>query len=92
MWICQFLSGTRDVINRAQYALDVKTKVLPVYEQIFDIEYPLPKLDTLVVRHTFVSESSLVNTLKAHDFDAGAMENWVTTSSDWYHSKLLRDL
>ena len=49
---CQVLSGTPDVITRAQYALDVKTKVLPVYEQIFDNEYPLPKLDTLVVRHT----------------------------------------
>ncbi|KAH7930860.1 hypothetical protein BV22DRAFT_1101563 [Leucogyrophana mollusca] len=46
--------------GKAQYALDVKAKVLPLYEEIFDIEYPLPKLDTLV----------------AHDFDAGAMENW----------------
>ncbi|KAG9318425.1 peptidase family M1-domain-containing protein [Chiua virens] len=52
--------GTPDVITRAQYALDVKAKVLPLYERIFDVEYPLPKLDTLV----------------AHDFDAGAMENW----------------
>ncbi|KAH7916009.1 hypothetical protein BJ138DRAFT_763827 [Hygrophoropsis aurantiaca] len=51
---------TPDVIHQAQYALDVKAKVLPLYEEIFDIEYPLPKLDTLV----------------AHDFDAGAMENW----------------
>ncbi|KIJ69473.1 hypothetical protein HYDPIDRAFT_24310 [Hydnomerulius pinastri MD-312] len=51
---------TPDVIHRAQYALDVKTMVLPIYEEIFKIEYPLPKLDTLV----------------AHDFDAGAMENW----------------
>lgn len=50
MSICQLLSGTPDVVTRAQYALDVKAKVLPVYEQIFDIEYPLPKLDTLVVR------------------------------------------
>lgn len=33
---------------------------LPVYEEIFDIPYALPKLDTLV----------------AHDFGAGAMENW----------------
>ncbi|KAG8902684.1 Aminopeptidase 2 mitochondrial, partial [Tulasnella sp. 408] len=33
---------------------------MPIYEQVFQIEYPLPKLDTLV----------------AHDFDAGAMENW----------------
>ncbi|KIK95297.1 hypothetical protein PAXRUDRAFT_140992 [Paxillus rubicundulus Ve08.2h10] len=52
--------ATPDAINQAQYALEVKAKVLPLYEQIFDIEYPLPKLDTLV----------------AHDFDAGAMENW----------------
>lgn len=51
---CRVLSGTPDVIGRAQYALDVKTKVLPVYEQIFDIEYPLPKLDTLVVRHLHI--------------------------------------
>lgn len=51
MPIYQLLSGTPDVITRAQYALDVKAKVLPVYEEIFDIEYPLPKLDTLVVRH-----------------------------------------
>ncbi|KAI6039016.1 hypothetical protein EDC04DRAFT_2879735 [Pisolithus marmoratus] len=52
--------STPDVINQTQYALEVKAKVIPHYEQIFDIEYPLPKLDTLV----------------AHDFDAGAMENW----------------
>ena len=55
------LLATPDVINQAQYALDIKQKVLPLYEQAFDIEYPLPKLDTLV----------------ANDFDAGAMENWV---------------
>ncbi|KAF8162999.1 leucyl aminopeptidase [Crassisporium funariophilum] len=51
---------TSDVIHQAQYALDVKAAVLPLYEKIFDVEYPLPKLDTLV----------------ANDFDAGAMENW----------------
>jgi aminopeptidase 2 len=51
---------TSDVIDQAQFALDVKAKVLPLYEQVFDIEYPLPKLDTLV----------------AHDFDDSAMENW----------------
>ncbi len=53
--------ATSDVIGQAQYALDIKEKALPLYEQAFDIEYPLPKLDTLV----------------ANDFDAGAMENWV---------------
>lgn len=40
---------TPDNIHQAQFALDVKRKVLPLYEQVFDIEYPLPKLDTLVV-------------------------------------------
>ncbi|KAH9964734.1 peptidase family M1-domain-containing protein [Lactifluus volemus] len=52
--------ATSDVIHQAQYALDIKQKALPLYEKAFDIEYPLPKLDTLV----------------ANDFDAGAMENW----------------
>ncbi|THH28050.1 hypothetical protein EUX98_g6135 [Antrodiella citrinella] len=51
---------TPDLIHQAQFALDVKRDVLPHYEQVFDIEYPLPKLDTFVVT----------------DFDAGAMENW----------------
>jgi aminopeptidase 2 len=41
--------ATSDVIHQAQFALDVKAKVLPLYEKIFDIEYPLPKLDTLIV-------------------------------------------
>ncbi|KAI6111482.1 hypothetical protein EV401DRAFT_1990111 [Pisolithus croceorrhizus] len=48
--------STPDVIHQTRYALEVKTKVISYYERIFDIEYPLPKLDTLV----------------AHDFDAGA--------------------
>ncbi|KAI0064927.1 hypothetical protein BV25DRAFT_1914077 [Artomyces pyxidatus] len=43
-----------------KFALDVTAKALPLYEQVFDVESPLPKLDTLV----------------ASDFDAGAMENW----------------
>ena len=47
-------------IKQAQFGLDIKKWALPIYEEIFDIPYALPKLDTLV----------------AHDFDAGAMENW----------------
>ncbi|GAW03490.1 leucyl aminopeptidase [Lentinula edodes] len=47
-------------IHQAKYTLGVTAKVLPVYEQVFDIEYPLPKLDTLVIE----------------DMDAYAMENW----------------
>ncbi|KAK8869616.1 hypothetical protein IAR55_000183 [Kwoniella newhampshirensis] len=52
--------ATKNLIKQAQFALDIKKWALPVYEEIFDIPYALPKLDTLV----------------AHDFDAGAMENW----------------
>ncbi|KAJ7666625.1 leucyl aminopeptidase [Mycena polygramma] len=51
---------TPDMIHQAGFCLDVTAKVLPLYEKIFDIEYPLPKLDTLAV----------------NDFDLGAMENW----------------
>ncbi|OJT04088.1 Aminopeptidase 2, mitochondrial [Trametes pubescens] len=47
--------ATADVIGQAQFALDIKRLVLPLYEEVFDIEYPLPKLDTLV----------------ASDFDSG---------------------
>lgn len=43
-------AATADNIHQAQFALDVKAKVLPLYEKVFDVEYPLPKLDTLVVR------------------------------------------
>ena len=45
--------------------LDVTARAVPVFEKVFDVEYPLSKLDTLV----------------AHDFDIGAMENWVCSAS-----------
>lgn len=51
--------ATYDHIAQAGLALETKVRILPIYEQMFDIAYPLPKLDTLV----------------ASDFDAGAMEN-----------------
>lgn len=51
---------TPEYIHQAQFALDCKARVMPMYERVFDIPYPLPKLDTLV----------------ATDFSAGAMENW----------------
>lgn len=41
--------ATPDLIRQAQFALDVKAAALPLYEKLFDVEYPLPKLDTLVV-------------------------------------------
>ena len=41
------------------------------------MEYPLPKLDTLVVRRSFMTIGySMLIYFKASDFDAGAMENW----------------
>ena len=52
--------ATSDCIHQAQLALDVKAKVMSLYEQIFGIEYTLPELDTLV----------------ASSFESGAMENW----------------
>ncbi|KAL1759217.1 hypothetical protein FB107DRAFT_287881 [Schizophyllum commune] len=52
--------ATKDNIEQTQFALEVMAKVLPLYEQVFDVPYPLPKLDILV----------------ASSFDDGAMENW----------------
>ncbi|KAJ7905297.1 leucyl aminopeptidase [Mycena olivaceomarginata] len=52
--------STPDVIHQAAFALDVAARVMPIYETVFDVEYPLPKLDTLV----------------ASDFDAGKFSNW----------------
>jgi len=49
--------GTADCVDKLAFALEVKAKALPIYEKVFDIEYPLPKLDTLV----------------ANQFDAGKM-------------------
>lgn len=61
MLVCfHLLTATPDIIHQAQFSLDVTAKVMPIYEQVFQIEYPLPKLDTLA----------------AHDFDGFAMENW----------------
>ncbi|GMK57699.1 hypothetical protein CspeluHIS016_0405330 [Cutaneotrichosporon spelunceum] len=47
-------------IDQARMTLGATASALKVYEELFGIAYPLPKLDTLV----------------AHDFDMGAMENW----------------
>jgi hypothetical protein len=65
-------SATPDVIHQTQFALDVKAKTLPLYEKIFDIEYPLPKLDTLVVsRIIHIRYFWLTGGFQASDFDAG---------------------
>jgi aminopeptidase 2 len=41
-------AATKDLIGQAQFCLDVTARAMPVYTQVFDVEYPLPKLDTLV--------------------------------------------
>ena len=41
--------ATKDNIHQAKFALQVKKDVLPLYEEVFDVPFPLPKLDTLVV-------------------------------------------
>ncbi|KAI0661118.1 hypothetical protein C8Q70DRAFT_695550 [Cubamyces menziesii] len=41
--------ATEDYIHQGQYAIDLAEKIMPLYEQLFDLDYPLPKLDFLVV-------------------------------------------
>ena len=55
MILIKRLCSHPEFVPLTRFALDVKEKTLPLYEKMFDVEYPLPKLDTLV----------------ASDFDAG---------------------
>ncbi|SCV72292.1 BQ2448_4986 [Microbotryum intermedium] len=41
--------ATADCIEQGALALETMEQVLPIYEKMFDVEYPLPKLDSLVV-------------------------------------------
>lgn len=62
------------MIHQAAFALDVAARVIPIYETVFDVEYPLPKLDTLVVgRRISIGAVFLTLSLccQASDFDAG---------------------
>ena len=47
--------ATSEYIKQAEFALDIKRRTLPLYEQMFDVEYPLPKLDTLIVTPSYLS-------------------------------------
>jgi aminopeptidase N len=49
-----------DAIHQASYSLDIAPKILSFFEQYFDVEYALPKVDMIAVP----------------DFSSGAMENW----------------
>ncbi|XP_076296575.1 glutamyl aminopeptidase isoform X2 [Lasioglossum baleicum] len=46
--------------NKTRFALDVAVKTMEYYLTVFNIDYPLPKLDLVGIP----------------DFNAGAMENW----------------
>ncbi|KAJ7489700.1 leucyl aminopeptidase [Mycena galericulata] len=39
--------ATPDLIDQAHFSLDLTTRVLPMLETMFDLEYPLPKMDIL---------------------------------------------
>ena len=43
--------GTTEAVPYAQFALDTMVKIMPIYEQMFDIEFPLPKLDLFAVKY-----------------------------------------
>lgn len=46
--------------EEGRYSCELAAKALEYYEKVFDIKYPLPKMDMVGI----------------HDFSAGAMENW----------------
>jgi len=48
--------GTPDAIGKLEFAMNIGAQALPLYEAKFDIEYALPKLDTLVVDNYDSSE------------------------------------
>lgn len=51
---------TRGLKEQGRYALEHAPKIIDMFSDLFDIEYPLPKSDLLAV----------------HEFSHGAMENW----------------
>ena len=57
--LTKYFTATPNFVPLTQFALDVKAKTLPLYEKVFDIEYPLPKLDTLVANDFAFGKTAL---------------------------------
>ncbi|KAH8311196.1 hypothetical protein KR044_004792 [Drosophila immigrans] len=57
----KFVTWARSsAIEQCKYAAEIAPRLMAFYEELFDIRYPMPKMDQLAVP----------------DFSAGAMENW----------------
>jgi len=52
--------AAKDKVSTGQYGLDIGVSILNYFENYFEIEFPLPKLDQIAIP----------------DFGAGAMEHW----------------
>ncbi|KAJ6532863.1 peptidase family M1-domain-containing protein [Mycena vulgaris] len=71
--------ATPDLIGQAQFSVDLITRVLPMLEKMFDLEYPLPKMDILNATGALGPQSrqykyGLLIVLVPHY--TGALENW----------------
>ncbi|KAJ7479467.1 leucyl aminopeptidase [Mycena latifolia] len=53
--------ATPDLIGQARSSVDLITKVLPILEDMFDLEYPLPKMDYIRSIDLSLSEGALEN-------------------------------
>lgn len=42
-------AATNNIIHQTELALDVTAQVMPLLEELFDLPFVLPKLDSLVV-------------------------------------------
>ncbi|TRM63475.1 peptidase family M1-domain-containing protein [Schizophyllum amplum] len=42
------VNATPNIVRGGKFILDVISRTLPLYEKLFDVAYPLPKLDTLL--------------------------------------------
>ncbi|KAJ7892614.1 leucyl aminopeptidase [Mycena leptocephala] len=68
--------ATPDLIGQAQFPLELTTKVLPMLEKMFDLEYPLPKMDILRTGPWFGDLSCNLFMASQLLSVAGVLENW----------------